>query len=319
MALHQHTSKHECVEEGDCVEEDCDEEECGGNIEAPKKDGSCLGLSVDRKPVLPFTLFTSTVVGAVCVLFDQCQAISVATSGHWNLTIFFAILYAVTLVLGVYCAMCDPGMVEDDDDDASQDTLLDGDAQPQKQIIPPRAHKSWMYPRPVRRYDHYCRWLQNVIGFYNHREFLFMTFGLALIGMGGVLLDAAVLFLIRRPASDGVSMSGINRWRWPEDAFVFAHLCYSATLTGLVVPILKIHLGLVSRNELAPEWKENAFYVIRKQGSQTPVEELDEAEWNARFQSFTYDPKRNKYDKGVIQNWKMFLFSRRGDDCDGAF
>ncbi|CAE7257996.1 cdc48 [Symbiodinium natans] len=29
---------------------------------------------------------------------------------------------------------------------------------------PRRAHKSWQYGRPIRRYDHYCKWLNNVIG-----------------------------------------------------------------------------------------------------------------------------------------------------------
>ena len=27
-----------------------------------------------------------------------------------------------------------------------------------------RAHKPWQYSRPIRRYDHSCKWLKNVVG-----------------------------------------------------------------------------------------------------------------------------------------------------------
>lgn len=311
-----------CDGEGDCAEEEFfDNQECGQDLEKPTKAGQCLGYSIDRRPLLPFTLFTSTIVGAGCMFYDQIPTI--ATSGRANLAIPFGIIYGLTLFLGVYCWWSNPGeTVEfDDEDGASNDGIPGSDAQLTQQANPPRSHKSWMYNRPVRRYDHYCRWLMNVIGFLNHREFIFMLVGLTLIGMGGVLVDAILLFLLRRPAADGVdpSLLSSSRWRWPEDGFVIGHLCYSAILTGLVAPILKIHVGLVTRNELACEWKHNEFYVIRKEGSETPVAELTDEEFNDRFNSFCYDSNRNEYDKGWRKNWQMFLCNSRGDECNGDF
>ena len=36
--------------------------------------------------------------------------------------------------------------------------------------LPKRTHKSRLYPKPSRRYEHYCRWLRNVVGLL-HLEF----------------------------------------------------------------------------------------------------------------------------------------------------
>eukprot|EP00913_Durusdinium_trenchii_P008691 g8164.t1 len=43
--------------------------------------------------------------------------------------------------------------------------------------LPQRAHKSRQYDHPIRRYDHYCKWVNNVIGLLNHREFILMVGG----------------------------------------------------------------------------------------------------------------------------------------------
>merc|ERR1719517_412974 len=59
--------------------------------------------------------------------------------------------------------------------------------------LPRRAHKCWQYDQPIRRYDHYCRWLTNVIGLLNHREFLVMVVGLVAIGVFGMALDTFLL------------------------------------------------------------------------------------------------------------------------------
>lgn len=57
--------------------------------------------------------------------------------------------------------------------------------------------------------------------------------------------------------------------RTPSEVLVVLHLGYSAALLALAGPILKIHAGLISRNELANEWRRNDFYiVVREQGEQ---------------------------------------------------
>ena len=64
--------------------------------------------------------------------------------------------------------------------------------------MPRRAHKSWQYSRPIRRYDHYC----TVNGckmssvFSIHREFVIMVGGLLLIGVLGISVDIWLAILI---------------------------------------------------------------------------------------------------------------------------
>lgn len=50
--------------------------------------------------------------------------------------------------------------------------------------------------RVAQRYDHYCRWLTNVIGLLNHREFFVMLVGLIAIAVAGVGVDAMLMFMI---------------------------------------------------------------------------------------------------------------------------
>merc|ERR1712205_149191 len=119
--------------------------------------------------------------------------------------------------------------------------------------LPKRAHQTWQYTRPIRRYDHYCRWLTNCIGLLNHREFVLMCTGLAVIGVVGAIIDAILVYWLAVQGSFGT-----------EWIFIGLHSAYSIALLYLGGPILKIHIGLVRRNELANEWKSNINYMVSK-------------------------------------------------------
>ena len=160
--------------------------------------------------------------------------------------------------------------------------------------LPRRAHKSWQYPRPIRRYDHYCKWLKNTIGLLNHREFVTMLIGLTLIGFLGIVIDLWVAVAI---AKMDVLQSEI---------IVALHLAYSIALVAIEGPMLNIHAGLISRNETAHEWKKKQNYVANDTslGDDVPVEQLDDDEYNNLFDqdAFVYDRTRNPFDKGVPSN-----------------
>merc|ERR1740130_1491710 len=106
-----------------------------------------------------------------------------------------------------------------------------------KPPLPKRAHKTWLYRQPVRRYDHYCRWVTNCIGLLNHREFFFMVSGLVLIAVLGTAIDLVAMVAV------------FSRGTWPYRIAVLAHLFYSVVLMALAGPILRVHVGLVCRNE----------------------------------------------------------------------
>jgi len=292
-------SKSECQDQ-QCAEEECDPEECGDEKRPPRNDNYTCG--VDRRPLLPFALITSTMLGALCMLMKQRPLLRQLLGNCRFLTggIFFT--YALTLFSMAYCALCDPGQLQRQDQQARQQLLQEGLGPKQELPMPGRAHKTWLYALPIRRYDHYCRWLTNVIGLLNHREFVIMCTGLVALGSIGVVVDAVLLLT---SASGG---------RWSDILVLLIHGMYSLCIVALGGPILRLHVGFISRNELANDWKKNSFYIVqskRTPGKLVPVDDLSDGEFNDRFDSFCYDETRNPWDKGVGENcWSFWCTSR---------
>jgi len=304
------TQAPECQDE--CVEEECDPDQCGDEQRGPKPENCACG--VDTRPLLPMGLVFSTLAGGICMLVCQLPLLNSLIGGfEFVLGMFialFSILYLVTLCTTVYCATADPGMMRPDHSQAyaamEEVQLRQGLPAP----LPKRAHKTWLYRQPVRRYDHYCRWVTNCIGLLNHREFFVMLSGLVLIAVLGVAIDLVSLIAVFSRSALGPRIA------------VISHLFYSIILMYLVGPILCIHVGLVCRNELASEWKRNDFYVIMgKNGELIPVNSLTDEEFNARFDDgFTYDRSKNVYDKGMKQNcWNFWCIPRWPPQQMGEF
>jgi len=286
------------------AEEAFEQQDCGDDVRAPeRREELCCGY--DRRPFLPLALFASTLLGAACMC-----AIQLPLLGKWSMAlmaicyVIWGIIYLVTLLTMAYCALCDPGQLKAENSKAyihvkdSKDGKS-GDAEDQK--LPRRAHKCWMYELPMRRYDHYCRWLMNVIGLLNHREFIVLLVGLTLIGAVGIVVDAIVF--------GGYIATSL----WPLTLLVAFHFVYCVVLLSLVFPILRIHIGLVSRNELAAEWKKNVYYVVKRQknGQVIPVPDLSDDEFNDEFENFTYDGSKNPWDEGAASNCASFWCTAR--------
>ena len=258
---------------------------------------------VDLKPFLPPALAISIIAGALCTLAMQVPTLCQMTCLPQGPLIGGVIaLNGVTLVLMGYCKFADPGQTKKTRSVTSPD-LEEG----QK---PKRAHMSFQYARPIRRYDHWCKWLNNVIGLLNHREFFLMLVGLSLIGVLGVAMDGYVAILL------------VQKGLLEAEIFVALHLAFSLALLAIEVPMLKIHCGLVSRNELAQEWKQAIHYVAHNsKGERVPVEDLDDEEHNDLFDQglFEYDPERNMWDKGCPTNcfnfwcWPRWRSAEKGE------
>lgn len=288
---HPHKEAPQCQEE--CAEEEClDADQCGAENQAPRPGAGTCGVGFDSRPVLPATLAITTVLGGLCVALLQWPLLAELLG--WDDVIKYivgstlALLYCVTLGCMMYCALCDPGQI--------------GKEQDEKQLpLPKRTHKTWQFGRPVRRYDHYCRWLTNCIGLLNHREFLAMLVGLVSIAVYGMLVDVFLAYLL------------IQTDRHLQLVGVVLHFGYSFILLALAGPIFRIHAGLVSRNELASEWKRNEFYVATRctRGVNVAANELSDDEFNDLFDHFVYDDRRNSFDKGCARNCLSFWCASR--------
>jgi len=286
-----------------------------------------LGRQVPIR-VLPSILCSSAASSAVSahclqlpMLDDLVGARCLVT--HW----LFGLIHGTALVCMMYCMLCDPGQVEPE--------LLSSDA-------PRRSHKAWTHPRPIRRYDHYCRWLMNSVGLLNHREFVLMLWGLVAGGaLGALLLDVR--------AETGIA-SDIASTRHPGPRTLLeAHMLASGALGWCAYRILEIHLGFIHRNELCAEWKDDSFYKVglttkldhvnvprrhawfggkRSKTSPMLVEDLPRNEQKRivgklagelkvedynrlDIHTFVYDPACNLFDRGWRQNWFGFWCASR--------
>lgn len=290
----QASSKLECQDQ-QCAEEECDPEECGDETRGPRDDNYTCGI--DRRPLLPVLLVISTLIGGITMVLFQFPLVREFWENTLAIRALFIFLYVVTIGCMVYCALCDPGQLKRDVKRKEYLSLQGGEEAPggndEEPSLPQRCHKTWLYQFPIRRYDHYCRWLTNCVGLLNHREFVTMCVGLVAIGVLGGALDAILVVLGVRRGSP-----------WHVALCLILHLLYSIILVALAGPILRLHVGFISRNELAAEWKRNEFYIVHssRKGENVPVNELSDDEFNDRFDSFQYEAKRNKFDKGISTN-----------------
>ena len=214
----------------------------------------------------------------------------------------FVVVYGIVLGCMSYCACADPGQVK-------QTRKMKIGAVGGMDIeggLPRRAHKSWQFSRPIRRYHHYCKWVNMSSVFWedrwhflpNHREFVIMVAGLLLLGVLGIMVDIWLAILIAE--------KGFFKF----EIVVALHLGKSVALLAIDGPIFKIHFGLISRNEMAQEWKKNEHYVANNTsiGDNVPVEDLEDDEYNELFDrdAFVYDGTRNPFDNGCFTNCLNF-------------
>mmetsp|Transcript_31337 Transcript_31337/g.71554 ORF Transcript_31337/g.71554 Transcript_31337/m.71554 type:complete len:346 (+) Transcript_31337:164-1201(+) len=302
---HPYSKGEQCDEE--CAEEECNRDMCGDEHRPPREGEQICGI--DIRPALPLALGSSTVIGAVCMLGVQLLLLATKNiPAAIVLYVIFGLVYAVTLICMAYATWADPGQLRREQAQAFSDmaSVRNIQANGNGELLPQRCQKTWLYKRPLRRYDHYCRWLCNCIALMNHREFILMCMGLVLISLLSMVTDVVIIVLFFQ--------------QWWALALIALHFIYSVVLFTLVGPIAKVHLGLISRNELAAEWKRNDFYVVRKGGKPVPVSELADEEYNELFEQFVYDRRRNPFDAGISRNcWSFWCVSRWSAEQLGDF
>lgn len=247
----------------------------------------------DRRPLLPAALLGATLAGALGMLTVNRSVVRAVFGGASAFTLSWFVIYTVTLSCMAVTAFSNPGTLKK----AVAERVAAGE-----QEMPRRAHKNFNYQLPIRRFDHYCRWIMNCIGLLNHRPFMIMTGGFFVIGSLGSAVDALLL------------LAALFGDEWPSNiTLVVVHLAYSVTFTSFVYPIFFLHIGFVSRNELAKEWSKNDHYVVEDPdtGRTTSVNDLDDEVFNDLFDEFRYDATKNKFDRGWYENCLTFWFTAR--------
>lgn len=275
--------------------------ECpAGEGRAPKE--SDLVCGIDKRPWLPVVLVLSTVL---FFAFFAWEPLWIFAGGfnktYVTLLVLTSLVTFWTLAMMWYSAVSDPGQIE-------PCQLLDID---DEENLPPRAHKSWQYPRPVLRYDHYCRWTHNTIGLRNHRAFILMLMGLVAIALSGLCVDIGILIDVGQQCnSEGFDFNLLKR-----ALFASSHMACCIYLLKILRPMALCHFRLITRNELNYEDVNNFHAVVphSSMGENVPPSDLEENGLGHEYEPDTlvYYAPRNPYDKGIWHNCFSFWCTPR--------
>merc|ERR1719469_649380 len=215
-------------------------------------------------------------------------------------SVLFLAMYVVTIGAALYTSLANPGLISEE----QFRKLQAGEIK-----LPQRAHKHWLYRRPVKRFHQYCRWVTNCIGYKNHRSYMVMLLGFVTIAVSDAVMD---LVLIPANLMSGTLLSTF---------MLLVHLLYSVYFAWYSGPLLRQHAAFICRNELTQEWKRDDFYIIRDEetGEPIPVSELDTEVYNRYFDlnAFEYDSSKNQFDKRWVDNCIAFWCTPRSDEGTG--
>ncbi|CAE7431936.1 unnamed protein product [Symbiodinium natans] len=135
-------------------EEDMGSPSAKTQTEAPAANTTCWD-NLDPR-LLPVVLTESLLCSAICWFFLQCPLLSENGVGPLHvLRAGAAKPFVLAFCLMAFASQVDPGIVPEGHPDRAIE----------------RSYKSSQFPRRIRRYDHFRRWLLNGIGLYNQRVF----------------------------------------------------------------------------------------------------------------------------------------------------
>ena len=157
-------------------------------------------------------------------------------------------------------------------------------------IRPPRTHHCSVLKSCVYRYDHYCPWIYNCVGYGNFKFFYLFLFHVFLVDMFFVLVSIPVFrYALSLSVTDvaNLYLPGSQR---PQVVMSFV---LAAAVEIAMAGFLGLHTFLLLTNQTTMEWATGG-YSRRFEGT---------LRQQAKFQ-------RNPYDLGLKRNWQQVMGNR---------
>ena len=212
---------------------------------------------------LPMTLPLIFVLHIVLLVYSSyvlCYLPAVGLSFTSTESISFHLITALAIISYYRGVVTDPGQIPSSPDWSDRGDLnKKADnlrfCSREKKWKPQRTHYCSAIGRNVLKMDHYCPWLANCVGFFNHKYFLLFIL-YATVASGWATVASAHLLATNSAVSLFGSPAVVHSLSAAQVFFLTEGLCISSLVSLVLTPFTAFHLFLVARNQTTLEYCE---------------------------------------------------------------
>ena len=231
---------------------------------------------------LPTTLpliFVLHIILLIYSTFVLCYMPAVGISLVSSQSIAFHIITGLAIISYYRGVTTDPGGIPPTNEWEKENTAKKQEGlrfcSREKKWKPDRTHYCSALGRNVLKMDHYCPWLANCVGYFNHKFFLLFIL-YATVASGWATISVAQLLAM---SSAGL-LAKTKALSAAQVFFLTEGLCISSLISLILTPFTGFHLWLVAKNKTTLEYCEKA----------SPNISYDFGIWHNFSQVFGYNP-----------------------------